>query len=77
MTASSATTRDQEASRFTEPCGACGGTVLVFTGDFVTWGRCLSCERTGIVAWVSCQPLTVGSNPLLSGGDWRPGAPPR
>jgi hypothetical protein len=55
------------------PCRSCGGVLMVFAGDYVTWDRCVSCGRSEVIGWVSCQPGTLrpGLEPALGWGTVR------
>ena len=48
---------------------SCGGFLLAFTGDFVSWNHCIACGRSELIAWVSYRPVTLGGSPLAAGGD--------
>ena len=50
----------------------CGGLLVVFASDYVTWSHCTSCARSQLVAWMSCRPLALGGPPAPPPvADWR------
>jgi len=43
-------------------CEACIGPLVVYTGSYVVWQTCPSCEQSKLVAWSSCtaEALILG-----------------
>lgn len=44
-------------------CPSCRGQLLIFVGEYVSWEDCLSCDRSGLIAWSSWQPGLVPAAP--------------
>jgi hypothetical protein len=60
----SVSTADQTRERERDElrCASCGGVLMVFASDYVTWDRCIACGESEVLGWVSCQIGTLGNH---------------
>ena len=38
-------------------CPSCRGVMLLLTDEYTCLERCVSCQRSSLIAWSSCQPV--------------------
>lgn len=49
---------------------ACGGSLVVLAGDYVSRSHCISCGESRLLAWVSCRPITLGCVAEMPAAAW-------
>jgi len=54
----------------TEGRCACGGSLVVLAGDYVSRTHCISCGESRLLAWVSCRPISLGRHAETPATDW-------
>jgi len=47
----------------------CGGLLVVFASEYVTWSHCTSCAQSHLVGWASWRPIALGG-PNSIAADW-------